>query len=147
MLSRFYRKAWIRARLSKHFQSWVLSSKYRFLWTFIGIAFYLTHRTGGCTLTKFPRTWFLIAQFWSLNSSFVLKLVQCQPQLNPEIPPIVVQGVRFNYTQPIPKGFCHFSLFKGHPRPRNPQERRYFRYPKNNLPTYIISNPCNRDFP
>ena len=44
-----------------------------------------------------------------------MKLVQCQPRLNHKIQPIVVEGVHFNHTQPIPKGFCHFSLFKGHP--------------------------------
>ena len=72
------------------------------------------------------------------NSSFFLKLVQCQPRLNREIQPFVVEGVRFNHTWPIPKGFCHFSLFKGHPRPQSPQERRHFRYPEINFPTYIF---------
>ena len=66
----------------------------------------------------------------SLNSSFFFKLVQCQPQLNCQIRPIVVEGVCFNHTWPIIKGFCHFSLFKGHPRPQNPQKRGYFMYPK-----------------
>ena len=33
-----------------------------------------------------------------LNSSFVLKLVQCQPQLNRKIQPFVVKGVYFTQT-------------------------------------------------
>ena len=33
-----------------------------------------------------------------INSNFFLKLVQCQPQLNCEIQPIVVEGVCFNHT-------------------------------------------------
>ena len=28
-------------------------------------------------------------------------------------------------TLPNPKGFCHFSRFKGHPRPQHPQKRVY----------------------
>ena len=34
----------------------------------------------------------------ALNGSFFLKLVQCEPQLNCEIQPIVVEGVHFNHT-------------------------------------------------
>ena len=45
----------------------------------------------------------VITGFWSwshhiLNSSFLLKLVQCLPRLNLEIWPIMVEGVCFNHT-------------------------------------------------
>ena len=29
----------------------------------------------------------------------------------------VVEGIRFTHIQPIPKGFVHFKLCKGRPRP------------------------------
>ena len=73
--------------------------------------------------------------------------MQCEPQLNCEIQPIVVEGVCFNHTQPLHKGFGLLSLLKGHPCPQNPKKRGYFRYPQNNRPTYIFSHPRNRDFP
>ena len=82
-----------------------------------------------------------------LTAGFLFKLVQCQPRLNCEIQPIVVEGVCFNHTQPLHKGFGLLSLLKGHPCPQNPKKRGYFRYPQNNRPTYIFSHPRNRDFP
>ena len=37
-------------------------------------------------------------QFVTILTAVFLKLVQCQPQLNPKIQPIVVEGARSNHT-------------------------------------------------
>ena len=37
-------------------------------------------------------------EYITFNSSFFLKLVQCQPRLNRKMQPIVVEEVRFNHT-------------------------------------------------
>ena len=38
------------------------------------------------------------------------------------------------------------KVIHAHKTLKKPQERGYFRYPENNLPTYVFWNPCNRDF-
>ena len=40
--------------------------------------------------------------------------------LKREVQQFVVEEICFTDTEPAPKGFCHFSLFKGHPCPPKP---------------------------
>ena len=41
---------------------------------------------------------YLVSNYYLLNSSFLLKLVQCQPQLNRKTQPFVVKGVHLTQT-------------------------------------------------
>ena len=71
------------------------------------------------------------------------KLVQCQPRQIAKSDQLWLRGFVSIILNPFLRVFAISAFLKVIHAPKTPN----FRYPENNLPTYIFSNPRNRDFP
>ena len=82
-------------------------------------------------------------QWHPLNSSFFLNWCNAIPDKIAKSYQLWLRGFVSIILNPFLRVFAISAFLKVIHAPKNPN----FRYPENNLPTYIISNPHNWDFP
>ena len=79
----------------------------------------------------------------SLNSNFFWNWCNVNPNKIAKCDQLWFKGFVSIILNPFLRVFAISAFLKVIHAPKT----SHFRYPKNNLPTYIFSNPCNWDFP